>query len=132
TFSCTKSHEGQSHIQFYVPGGFRGTWGTGYIEAIWELPLEGIKQCFLLVQKHQALSPAQNFKSPYHHFPCLLLKTKLVREAPSDHIYILEPQHIITHLSVYKQPKGTYGIQSDMLAICWALNRGRRYKMMDI
>ncbi|KAJ3924733.1 MAG: hypothetical protein NXY57DRAFT_1081683, partial [Lentinula lateritia] len=65
TFSCTKSHEGQSHIQFYIPGGFGGTWETGYIEAIWELPLEGIKQCFLLVRKHQALSPAQNLKSPY-------------------------------------------------------------------
>ncbi|KAJ3897072.1 hypothetical protein F5879DRAFT_928107, partial [Lentinula edodes] len=48
TFSCTKSHEGQSHIQFYIPGGFGGTWETGYIEAIWELPLEGIKECFLL------------------------------------------------------------------------------------
>lgn len=127
TYSCYKSHEGQSHIQFYIPGGYGGAWETGYIETIWELPLEGVKHTFLLVRKHQPLSPAQNSKSPYYHHPCSLLNAKLVRDTPSDHIYILEPRHIITHLTVYKRPKGTYGINSsDMLAICWALNRGRR------
>ncbi|KAJ3857072.1 hypothetical protein EV368DRAFT_61194 [Lentinula lateritia] len=49
TYSCYKSHEGQSHIQFYIPGGYGGAWETGYIETIWELPLEGVKHTFLLV-----------------------------------------------------------------------------------
>ncbi|KAE9393831.1 hypothetical protein BT96DRAFT_943640 [Gymnopus androsaceus JB14] len=41
-------------------------------------------------------------------------------------IGIVEPQHIITHLTTYKRSAGTYGIQQEVLVICWAMNHGLR------
>ena len=48
TYSIKESHVGNSHIQFYIPGAVGGTIDTGYIEAIWELPLERVHQFFFL------------------------------------------------------------------------------------
>ena len=46
-------------IQFYIPGAVGGAVESSYIEAIWEIPLEGTCQISLLVQQYQPLSPAQ-------------------------------------------------------------------------
>ena len=73
TYSIKESHVGNSHIQFYIPGAVGGTIDTGYIEPIWELPLEHACQIFLLVRRHQPLFLAQLRKMPYAYQPCLNL-----------------------------------------------------------
>ena len=126
TYSIKESHVGNSHIQFYVPGAVGGTVDTGYIEGIWELPLKGASQIFLLVRRHQPLSPAQLRKTPYAYQPCLNLQTKIVKVEDSNNIYIIEQRHIICHLAVYKNLPRTFGLTIDTMTICWGLNRRRR------
>jgi len=126
TYSVNESHEGNSHIQFYIPGAAGGATETGYIEAIWELPLESVLQTFLLIQRHQPLSPAQLRKTPYAHEPCSNLQTKVVNMEESKDIFIIELQHIKCHLTVYKNPPKTYGLNKETMTICWGLNRRRR------
>ncbi|KAJ6523268.1 hypothetical protein DFH09DRAFT_1286690 [Mycena vulgaris] len=121
-FSCYKSHRGNSGIQFKDPSD--SSLMTGFIEEIWEIPLEHHMQTFILVQKHHDLPSAINAKTPFVSFP--LFETKVVDAAPSGRFCIIEPRHILTHLPVYKRPKGTYGIDRELLVICWALNRGHR------
>lgn len=41
-------------------------------------------------------------------------------------LVVIEPAHIVTHLTTFHRPAGTYGIDKDILVVCWALNRGRR------
>jgi hypothetical protein len=125
TYSRNNSHVGNSHIQFYIPT--RGdTIETGYIEEIWELPLEGLWQTFFFVRQHRPLSPAQQRKTPYTVEPCSRLQSKAVSCELSNTVYILEPQHIICHLTTYTIPVGTYGLKKDVMLINWSLNRKRR------
>ena len=42
----------------------------------------------------------------------------------TEDLVIIKPNHIITHLTTFQHLKGTYGIQKEMLIMCWALNRG--------
>ncbi|KAJ7150883.1 hypothetical protein C8R43DRAFT_887002 [Mycena crocata] len=119
-FSCYKSHRGNSGIRFKNPAD--STLLTGFIEEIWELPLENHMQTFILVQKHKDLPTST--ETPFTSLQSF--EAKLVHADPSGRFCIIEPMHIITHLTVYKRPKGTYGIHNAVLAICWALNRGRR------
>lgn len=126
TYSLISSHEGNSHIMFYVPGDVTNMRETGYIEAIWEMPLDGLWQTFFLVRQHQSLSPTQLRKVPYFSQPTSYLQTKVVKSEPSNLIFIIEPQHIISHVAIYKRPQGTYGVNRDIMTVCWALNRGRK------
>lgn len=126
TYSLNNSHYGNSHIQFYIPGASGDISDTGFIEAIWELPLEGIWRTFILVRQHRVLTPAQLRKTPYAHEPCSNLQTKMVNVGSSNHVFIIEPQHIICHLTTYKNPPGTYGLTRETMTICWGLNRRRR------
>ncbi|KAF8164936.1 hypothetical protein B0H34DRAFT_647608, partial [Crassisporium funariophilum] len=126
TYSVKESHEGNSHIQFYIPGGAGDAVETGFVEVIWELPLEGIWQTFLLVRRHKPLSPAQLRKTPYAYEPCSGLQTKVVSAEEGNDIFIIEPRHIICHLTVYKNPPRMYGLTRETLTICWGLNRRRR------
>ncbi|KAJ7119217.1 hypothetical protein C8R43DRAFT_960148 [Mycena crocata] len=127
-FSCYRSTRGNSGIQFKHPSD--SSLITGYIEQIWEVPLEKHMQTFVLVQKHTSLSSTFTSKTPYSAFP--LFEAKVVSAAPSNRFCIIEPKHILTHLTVYKRPKGTYGINSAVLTICWALNRGRRLGLCPV
>jgi len=126
TYSIKESHVGNSHIQFYIPGAVGGTIDTGYIEAIWELPLERARQIFLLVRRHQPLSSVQLRKTPYAYHPCSNLQTKIVKVEDSNDIYIIEQRHIICHLAVYKNLPRTFGLTIETMTICWGLNRRRR------
>jgi hypothetical protein len=127
TYSVKESHEGNSHIQFYIPGTEgSGATETGYIETIWELPLESVLQIFLLVRKHQPLSLTQLRKTPYANEPCSNLQTKVVNVEESNDVFIIELRHIICHLAVYKNPPRTYGLNRETMTICWGLNRRRR------
>ncbi|KAF8070252.1 hypothetical protein FPV67DRAFT_1668127 [Lyophyllum atratum] len=122
TYSLNNSHEGNSHIQFYIPGAADDAVETGTIEAIWELPLEGVWQVFFLVRPWEAISPAQLRQTPYAYEPCSNLQTKVVRMEQSRSAFIIEPRHIICHLAVYKNPERTYGLTGETLTICWGLN----------
>jgi hypothetical protein len=126
TYSIKESHAGNSHIQFYIPGAVGGAVETGYIEAIWEIPLEGARQIFFLVQRHQPLSPAQLRKTPYAHQPGSNLQTKVVKVDDSNEVCIIEQRHIICHLAVYENPPRTFDLTSKTMTICWGLNRRRR------
>ncbi|KAJ7241524.1 hypothetical protein B0H12DRAFT_1250312 [Mycena haematopus] len=122
SFSRYQSTRNNSGIQFKEPT--THTVYTGFIDDIWQIPLEGRMQTFLMVQKHKLLPDGLLQKTPYPHLP--LFQTTAVDAAQSNRFLIIEPRHILTHLSVFKRPKGTYGINRDILIICWASNRGRR------
>ncbi|KAJ6497971.1 hypothetical protein C8R47DRAFT_972276, partial [Mycena vitilis] len=124
TYSCKRSHEGGSGIQFKNPVNTAELL-TGYIEQIWQIPLEGRMQTFILVRKHTIIPQWVTAQSPFRTRPDF--QTTIVDTAPSDHVCIIEPTHILTHLTIYRRPKGTYGIMNrEILVVCWALNRGRR------
>ncbi|KAJ7767011.1 hypothetical protein DFH07DRAFT_737041 [Mycena maculata] len=122
-FSCQKVNEGSSAIQFHNPSANLGL-TTGYIRRIWQLPLQGHMQTFLVVETHKKLSLSDQWKAPFYSMPYLY--ATIVDAAPSGEFLIIEPRHIITHLAVYKRPAGTYKIKQAILVISWALNRGRR------
>jgi hypothetical protein len=122
TFSCQSSHLGNSAVLFHNP--LTRTQGTGFIQSIWALPLEASKCTFFIVRPHQCLPPLEDTKAPFSHYSGF--ETCIVDAQPSDELLIVEPAHIITHLTIFRRPVGTYGIDRDTLVVCWALNRGRR------
>jgi len=122
TFSTHQSHPGNSSVQFYNP--LTHSSNTGTIEAIWRLPLNARLHTFLVIRPHTPLSPEDQGKAPFIQFPGLL--TQIVDAQQSEQVIIIEPIHIITHLTTFPRPAGTYGIERKTLIICTALNRGRR------
>lgn len=122
TFSCERSHKGNSAIQYYNP--LAQAHDTGSIQAIWRLPLDGLLHTFIVVRPHQALSTHEEAQAPFIHYPGFM--SRIVDMVSSAKLAIIEPNHIITHLTTFKRPAGTYGIGRDTLVVCWALNRGRR------
>ncbi|KAJ7243315.1 hypothetical protein C8J57DRAFT_1191865 [Mycena rebaudengoi] len=118
TFSCKKSHQGNSGIQFTVPGTIQHS--TGFIKTIWQMPLQGHLKTFLLVETHKPVRNLVPF-STLPHFAVAVFEA-----TPSKTFVLIEPRHILTHLTVYERPYGTYGIKQDILVVCWSLNRGRR------
>jgi hypothetical protein len=123
TFSCRRSHQANSSIQFYTA---TGTTNMGFIEVIWQLPLEGHMRTFLLVRPHKPLPLEQEQKAPFHNRPRFYTKIMDAGESPDSALTIIEPRHIITHTVVYKRPAASYHTQMDILVVCWALNRGRK------
>lgn len=121
-FSCYKSHRGNSGIQFRDPVNHSVL--TGFISEIWEIPLENHMQTFILVEKHKPLPTILLKKSPFSSLT--EFGTTIVDAAASGLYCIIETRHILTHLTFYKRPRGTYGINKEVLVICWSLNRGRR------
>lgn len=122
TFSCEKSHKGNSAIQFYNP--FTHSNNTGSIEVIWRLPLEGSMHTFVVVWQHKSLPASEESKAPFTHY--YGFQARIVDARPSGDLLIIEPTHIIMHLTTFKWPAGTYGIGMETLVVCWALNRGRK------
>ena len=47
----------------------------------------------------------------------------IVDAIPSHNLLIIEPIHIVTHLTTFRRPVGTYGIPRETIIVCWALNR---------
>lgn len=120
SFSCHSSHPGNSGIQFKRPSD--SIIFTGFIQAIWQIPLQGHIQTFFAVEIHKSL-PA-SARIPFTSLPNF--NTTIVDAQPSSIVYIIEPRHILTHLTMYKRLRGTYGLDRDVWTICWSLNRGRR------
>ncbi|KAJ6472115.1 hypothetical protein DFH09DRAFT_1058123 [Mycena vulgaris] len=117
TYSCFKSNQGGSGIQFKMPK--TGAQATGFIKKIWQMPLKGCLKTFMLIEVHR---PVRNKTA----FSSLLLGATVVDASPSMNFIVIEPEHILTHLTVWRPPMGTYGIMKDILGVCWGLNRGRR------
>ncbi|KAJ6506588.1 hypothetical protein C8R45DRAFT_816835, partial [Mycena sanguinolenta] len=122
TFSCFESRQNSSGIQFKDPSS--STTHTGFIDQIWEIPIDNHMQTFFLVQKHKNLSANDLQKTPYTSMP--LFQATAVDAQKSNHFCIIEARHILTHLTFLRRKKGTCGINKSILVICWALNRGRR------
>ncbi|KAK7040034.1 hypothetical protein R3P38DRAFT_2514278 [Favolaschia claudopus] len=121
TFSCYSSHTGNSAVQFKHKDNIK----TGFISQILQIPLEGLVETFVFINPHIPLTAAEEIHSPYHMRPNL--NSMLVNSQPSEEVLLVQPQHIITHLTCAKKPAGTYkNINKNTLAICWGLNRGRR------
>ncbi len=91
---------------------------------ILQIPIQGYIGTFILVSEHRALDIQEEEQTPYFHYP--LFMTRAVDAILSDKVHVIEPKHIITHLTTYTRPSGTYGINRDILEVCWALNRGRK------
>ncbi|KAF8223396.1 hypothetical protein L208DRAFT_1316953, partial [Tricholoma matsutake] len=122
TFSCEKSHKGNSAIKFYNP--LMQAHDIGFIQNIWRLLLEGIMHTFIRVLSHQSLSTQEERQAPFIHHPGFMVQ--IVDALPSNNLSIIEPVHIITHVTTVQWPVGTYGIGRKVLVVCWAPNRGRQ------
>ncbi len=123
TYSTQRSHDGNSAIQFVYPLTERKD--TGFIEAIWSAPLQSKIQTFFVVRPHNCLSPTEERRAPFAGFN-EMYGVRIVDNQNSSQLFIIEQQHIITHLSTIRRPAGTYGIPRETLVVCWSLNRGRR------
>lgn len=121
TYSCNSSHKGNSFIEFYDIGiqGHR----TGVIQYIFEIPLQGFLRKFIFVSPYCELSEAAQANTPYVQ---PRLRSKIVEVAPSNDILVIEPEHIITHLTTYETRGDIYRIPRNVLVVCWALDRGRK------
>lgn len=121
TYSCNSSHRGNSLIQFYEPGTDRkdNHTLTGVINTILQVPLDGFLRTFILIQKHRPV----HIQS-YSDHPELM--TAGVYAEPEPDLIVIEPKHIITHLSTWKRTAEIHNTDEPVLLVCWALNRGRR------
>ncbi|KAF9456554.1 hypothetical protein BDZ94DRAFT_1177483 [Collybia nuda] len=118
TFSCEHSHQGNSAIQFYNP--LVQANSTGFIQSIWMLPLDGLMHTFIVVRPHLSLSSQEEAQASFIHYPGFL--AHIVDLQPSADLVIVEQNHIITHLTGFKLPARTYGINKETLVVCQALN----------
>ena len=109
-------------ISFYNPS--TETHVTGFIEKNWQIPLQGSMQPFVVVQPHTHLSAIKEGKAPFKNYQGFM--SRIVDAQSTENPVIIEPNHIITHVTTFQRPEGTYGIQRETLIVCWALNRGHR------
>jgi hypothetical protein len=123
-FSCQSSLVGNGSIQYYTAN----RQVTGRIDAIWKLDLHnnGELQTFLWIERHSPLHQHEVMRTPYAYRHALPLHCTVVSLEHSEIYDIIQPQHIITHLTMRRRPKGTYGIGRDFLIVCWGLNRGKK------
>ncbi|KAJ7715631.1 hypothetical protein B0H16DRAFT_1805033, partial [Mycena metata] len=98
---------------------------TGVIHSIFEIPLQGKLQKFILVAPHNDLSEEEVAETPYDpsRYPRFL--SKIVEVQPSANLLLIEPEHIITHITAHKVSGQDFGIERELLLVCWALDRGR-------
>lgn len=122
TYSCRTAHEGNSCISFFAAQNVARY--SGFITAIWSLPLDGVERTFLLVQLHDMLSFDDNAKSPFSTRPRLLCR--LAPAAPAGRQEVVELHQVISHLAMWKRPRSTYSIDTDTIVLCGALDRGRK------
>ncbi|KAJ7701625.1 hypothetical protein B0H14DRAFT_2416976 [Mycena olivaceomarginata] len=121
TYSCHSSHHSNSLVQFCKPNTDEAPM-TGVITAILEIPLHGFLRKFIFVAPHR---PIDIHNTPYEH--CPQMKATLVEVEPYKTLVVIEPKHIITHLSAWIRPSQTYpGISKRFMVVCWALGRGRK------
>lgn len=123
TYSCERSHEGNSAVQFIHPVTLDRQ--TGNILDIWTVPIDGVLATFFNVRPHLPLSKTDAKKSPYSKFD-ERVQTDVFYTTPSKERIIIEHEHLVTHLCTYKRPAKTFGIKKEIIIVTWALNRGRK------
>ncbi|KAJ6580220.1 hypothetical protein B0H10DRAFT_1955241 [Mycena sp. CBHHK59/15] len=113
TYSCHSSHHSNSLVQFRQPNTDEAPM-TGVIRAILEIPLHGFLRKFIFVAPHR---PIDIHNAPYKHRP--RMKAALVEVEPYKTLVVVEPKHIITHLSTWIRPSQTYpGISKQFMVVC--------------
>ncbi|KAJ7193643.1 hypothetical protein GGX14DRAFT_378833, partial [Mycena pura] len=121
TYSRHSSHHSNSLVQFRKPNTDEAPM-TGVIKAILEIPLHGFLRKFIFVAPHRHIDI---HNTPYENRP--RMGTALVEVEPYKTLVVVEPKHIITHLSAMIKPSGTYpGINKRSMAVCWAFSRGHK------
>ncbi|KAJ7111669.1 hypothetical protein C8R44DRAFT_742057 [Mycena epipterygia] len=83
-YSCYKSYRGNSGSQFKMPKSDKQA--TGFIQKIWQMPLQGYLKTFLLVEVHR---PVRN-KVPFNTLE--YLATAVVDASPSFNSVVIEPE----------------------------------------
>lgn len=124
TFTTKSSHRGNSSVQFFTPYETPTQKQSGFIERIWSIPLDGTLRTFMIVRPHVSLEPDDAARSPYINLPDM--HTCLVATAIPDILRVIEPAHIICHVTLYRRPKGTFGLSTSAYVASAALDRGRR------
>jgi hypothetical protein len=121
SYSCHTSNQSNSLIQFYEPVNYPNVQKTctGAIYSILKIPLDNILRTFLLVRKHHPLEIQCFSEHPE-------LMSGVVSAETEPDLTVIEPWHVITHLSAWKRPREIYNTDETVVVICWALNRGRR------
>ncbi|KAJ7055281.1 hypothetical protein C8F01DRAFT_994467 [Mycena amicta] len=111
TFSILPSHEGNSLIQFLDPLApqWQRSTTTGSIQLILQIPMSGFMRTFIFINPHLELSASPD------------LMTTVVKALPEHVVKVIEPRHIISHLSAKRCPAGLYD-QEEVLVVCSALN----------
>jgi len=123
TYSVKTSHPGNSAIQFKLPAN-EATTKTGHIKKIWQFAINGHVQTIVAVEAHKLLRANWRKKLAYETMP--LFNISVVESNPSRETYIIEPRHILTHVTVFKCPADSYGVKPEFMLVCTSLNRGRR------
>jgi hypothetical protein len=98
TYSCHLSHPGNSAIQFHDCESQSPR--TGVIDNIFEIAIEGFLRKFILVQHHRDLNKHDLALTPYLNYPRMM--AKVVETTLSNEIIVIEPHHIITHLTTFR------------------------------
>ena len=122
-YSCSESHFPNSQVQYRHP--LNHTIESGSITAIWVLPIKDGRHTFFLVTPHMPLPPNEDAKAPFVHMSSRY-SVRIFNAISTVLPIIIEPKHIISHVSTYRRPEGTYQIPLQTIVVCTALNRGRR------
>lgn len=122
-FSCRENHVGNSAIRYR--NSVTNRLDTGFIEEIWELPLDGQLRTFFIVQPNRTLEDEDEKLAPFHEFHDKYA-VRIYDATQTDTKIIIESHHIQTHCATLERPPGTYGIACPTLIVSWAPNRGRR------
>ncbi|TDL15397.1 hypothetical protein BD410DRAFT_854748 [Rickenella mellea] len=120
-FSCKSSHYGNSSVLYQCHNQEQ----TGNIDCIIHAKLsygEDVKHTtFFLIERHREILPQEWQHNPYSAHP--ELRTTVVAAEKWGQIDVVEAQHIISHVIIRLRPKGTFGINSNILLVCKALDR---------
>jgi hypothetical protein len=123
-YSAFTHHIGNSAIHFMHP-----TLGHlyGFIQHVWQVPIHRKLRTFIIVHQHEQMKNTQGGRDIYSSFPelqCVVLS----RNPMHITTQVIEPAHIISHLSVWETLPETVGINSrsdTVYVVCDALDRGR-------
>ncbi|EJD39700.1 hypothetical protein AURDEDRAFT_70893 [Auricularia subglabra TFB-10046 SS5] len=122
SYAVKGSHLANSSISFFVPS--TRTKRTGFINTIWQLPMEAKLRTFMLVHTLEDLTAEEYRQTPYAALADM--QTRPVSCTQSDRSYIIEPEHIVCHAVVYRRPTGTFGVDQELYIVNTALSRGRK------
>ena len=71
---------------------------------------------FIVVCPHCFLSTLKKGQAPFFYYQEFM--TCIVDALPSEDLLIIEPTHIVTHLTTFQHPAGTYGSSKKTLIVC--------------